>query len=42
MTNGTSTHTWPIVMSVETDDVGVDGESMDDPWIVIAGRGAYR
>jgi len=36
------THTWPIVISVETEEVGVEGESRDGPWIVIAGRRAYR
>jgi len=36
------THTWPIVMSVETDDVGVEGESRDGPWTVMAGRRACR
>lgn len=36
------TYTWPIVISVETDDVGVEGESRDDPWIVMVGRRAYR
>jgi hypothetical protein len=25
------THTWPIVISVETEDVGVGGESRDGP-----------
>lgn len=33
------THTWPIVISVETEDVGVEGESIDGFWTVIAGRG---
>jgi len=32
------THTWPIVISVETEDVGVEGESIDGFWTVMAGR----
>ena len=30
------------MISVETDDVGVDGESKDGPWMVIAGLRAYK
>ena len=32
------THTWPIVISVETDDVGVEDESMDGFWTVMTCR----
>jgi len=32
------TYTWPIVISVETDDVGVEGESRDGPWTVMVAR----
>jgi len=39
---GRVTYTWPIVISVETDAVGVEGERIDGPWIVISGRRPYR
>ena len=39
---GKATYTWPIVISVETDEVGVEGESREDPWTVMTGRRAYR
>jgi hypothetical protein len=35
-------YTWPIVISVETDEVGVEGESRDGPWMVMTGQRAYR
>jgi hypothetical protein len=35
-------YTWPIVISVEADDVGVEGESRDGPWMVMTGRRPYR
>ena len=35
MRDRADTYTWPIEISVETDDVGVEGESIDGPWTVM-------